>query len=222
MFVPSIRAAPEKTHKFIMKKSHLLAFCSLVLSLAGCATPQSMDYQSGISANTERVGRVKEAEIAIDPFVDSARSRKFFGVDAMGEGIAILHVRIVNKTTDETLLVRKDHFHLVRGGAQVFTQDLEKPDHTTGVEKVLDGLSIGGGAGLAAATRISHATQIQMNFTSKEMGDQTLSPGQSVEGFIYFGPVKQGEDWTRDTVVQADLLPTQNGSPVEMKISLAN
>lgn len=194
----------------------------LLLSLGGCATPQSMDYPQGVSSGAEHIGRTKGAEITVDPFVDDARTKRYFGVAANDEGIAILHVRVVNNTTDQTLLVKKDHFHLLLQGDRVSARNLEKPDETSGFQQVLDGLSIGGGMGLAAAARISHATQVQMNFTSKELGDQTLSPGQSAEGFIYFGPIKQGEDWTRGTVVQVKLLPTRNENPVEVKISLTN
>src|ERR1035441_7841964 len=81
----------------------LILLASSSLMLAGCSTPQSMDYQPGISVGTERVGQTPEAEIALDPFVDRERTKKFFGIDAMDNGIAILHVRIVNKTANQTL-----------------------------------------------------------------------------------------------------------------------
>ncbi|HZM02409.1 MAG TPA: hypothetical protein VFC44_05260 [Candidatus Saccharimonadales bacterium] len=198
-----------------MTKSNIAALCSVVLFLAGCTTPQSMDYQPGISAGTERVGRTTEAEIAVDPFVDSARSKKFFRLDAMDAGIAILHVRIVNKTADQTLLVKKDNFHLLRTGGEVSTGNLDNgKDAAPG--QIIGAIGIGSLMGILGATMVAHATQIQMNFTSKELGDQTLSPGQSTEGFVYFAPVKHGEDWTRATVVQVKLLPTRNQPPIEI------
>ena len=76
--------------------------------------------------------------------------------------------------------------------------------------QVIGAIGMGSLIGILGTTMVAHATEVQMNFTSKEMGDQTLSPGQSTEGFIYFAPVKKGEDWTRATVVQIKLLPTKN------------
>jgi hypothetical protein len=190
--------------------------------LAGCSTPQSMDYQPGISVGTERVGQTPEAEIALDPFVDRERTKKFFGIDAMDNGIAILHVRIVNKTANQTLLVEKKDFQLVRNGAEVSTGNLDKDKDSVTPGEVIGAIGMGSLMGILGATMVAHATEVQMNFTNKEMGDQTLSPGQSTEGFIYFAPVKKGEDWTRATVVQIKLLPTKNQIPIELKISLSH
>ncbi len=53
------------------------------------------------------------------------------------------------------------------------------------------------------------------------MGDQTLSPGESMEGFIYFAPVKPGEDWTRAAAVKIQLVDTKTHKPVELNVPLS-
>jgi hypothetical protein len=150
------------------------------------------------------------------------RSQKFFGIDAMDNGIAILHVRILNKTANQTFLVKKDNFYLLRNGTQVSTSNLDKDKDSAAPGQVIGAIGMGSLMGILGVTMVAHATEVQMSFTSKELGDQTLSPGQSTEGFIYFAPVKKGEDWTRATVVQIKLLPTNNQIPIELKIPLAN
>ena len=198
----------------------LLAFSSVMLT--GCSTPQSMDYQPGISAGTERVGRTPEVEIAVDPFVDRERSKQFFGIDAMDNGIAILHVRIVNKTANQTLLVEKKDFQLVRNGTEVSTGNLDKDKDSVTPGQVIGAIGMGSLMGILGATMVAHATEVQMNFTSKEMGDQTLSPGQSTDGFIYFAPVNHGEDWTLGADVDIKLTETKTRQLTELTIPLSH
>ena len=81
----------------------LILLASSSLMLAGCSTPQSMDYQPAISVGAERIGQTPEVEIALDPFVESERTEKYFDINAAANGIAILHVRVANNTSNQTL-----------------------------------------------------------------------------------------------------------------------
>ncbi len=212
-----------------MKQLILIAFSSLILLLlAGCTTARIADYQPAASPSvSERTAQASGVEVALDPFVEKERTEKYFDMDAVGQGIAILYVRVINKTADQTFLVQKENVQLIRNGAGGLaggggrTASSQASANAIGITgAVLGGL---GGVGLlsAGSAMVSHSTEVQRNLTSKEMGDQTLSPGESMEGFIYFTPVKPGEDWTRAAAVKIQLVDTKTHQPVELNVPLS-
>jgi hypothetical protein len=164
-----------------------------------------------------------EVEVTVDPFSDHDRSQKYFDIDAVDNGIAILYVRVVNKTVDQTFVLKKENLHLSKNGAGELTGGGDKinTSDSMGAAQVMSVVGVGGLMGALGAAMIAHDDTVRMNFTNKEMGDQTLSPGQSTDGFVYFAPIKKGEDWTRGTVVQVKLIPTKDQPPLELKIPLA-
>jgi hypothetical protein len=197
---------------------------------AGCSTNRITDYRPPSPSATERTAQQAGVEIAVDPFVQSGRTKQYFAMDAVGSGIAILHVRVANRTSDQTFLVEKKHFQLVSRAAGVnMAADGNTPGSSTkgkGTETtavVLYGVGspvLGVGFLLAGAAASSHAEEVQRNFVSKEMADQTLSPGQTMEGFIYFSPVTKGEDWSRTMGVKVDLTNTKTRQTTEVAIPL--
>ena len=154
------------------------------------------------------------------PLSKSERTKKFFDINAIANGIAILHVRVANKTTDQTFLVKKEGFHLLNGAGGL-TGD-GKIERSSPAGQVVGAVGMGALMGLVGTAMVSNATEVQRNFTSKEMGDQTLSPGESMEGFIYFAPVKHGEDWTRTAAVKINLAETKTRQFIELNIPLSH
>ena len=209
-----------------MKHHIVITLASLPLFLAGCTTAKIADYQPASAATTERAVQQSGVEVALDPFVEKARTEKYFDMDAVAEGIAILHVRVANKTADQTFLVLKKNVRLIPIGAgTAMTGDGKQIERSkTGAETT--GI-IGGVAGsapliLVSAAMLSKSTETQRNFVGKEMPDQTLSPGESMEGFVYFTPVKKGEDWSRATTAQVDLVDTKSHQTTELTIPFSN
>jgi hypothetical protein len=212
-----------------MKQFVTTALASLLLLLGGCTTPPITDYRPGLPAASERMIQQSGVEIALDPFVERERTKQYFDIDAIADGIGILHARVANKTADQTFLVEKKHFQLLANGtAGGWIGDGKKleRDQSAGTATELAGAVAGGlgGAGLmlAGLALTSKATEIQRNFTSKEMGDQTLSPGQIMEGFVYFAPVTKGQDWTRTGVVKVDLTETKTQQTITLQIPLSH
>jgi hypothetical protein len=97
----------------LFRQSILLATGSLLLALTGCASSKITEYHPPTSAATERVAEKFGAEVGVDPFVEKERTEKYFDLNAVGSGIAILHVHVTNKTADKTLLVEKKDFRLM-------------------------------------------------------------------------------------------------------------
>lgn len=211
--------------QFIIIASYLLFIMPI-----GCSTPRIHDYQPASPSTTERTAEVSGVEVALDPFVESARTKKYFDVDAIGDGIAILHVRVTNKTPDQTFLVEKKDFQLIpETSAGNVTGDGKKIERSRAAGTALEISAvatvalapIGGSilllSGIAADSK---STEVQRNFTSKEMGDATLPPGQSMEGFIYFTPVAKGKDWSRTAAVMINLTETKTRQMITLNIPL--
>jgi len=169
-------------------------------------------------------------EIAVDPFADSKRTKQYFDIDAVADGIAILHVHVANKTADQTFLVEKKDFHLIPNGAAAgWAGDSKKIERDRAAGTATEWAAVatvgslaGSGLLLAGLALESKATEIQRNFTSKEMADATLSPGKSMEGFVYFTPVKKGEDWSRATTVKINLTETKTQQMIALSIPLSH
>jgi hypothetical protein len=202
---------------------------ALVLLAFGCSTaPRLPDYHAAATASTARLGRQAGVEISLDPFLDRQRTQPFFGIDAVGDGIGIVFVHISNKSPDRTLLVEKKNFQLVPAGTsdgQVANGN--QIERGTGGAQATAwlGASMASLGGLAligiASSSISHATEVQRNFVGKEMADQTLAPGQDMEGFLYFTPVPKNAEWIRGAAVKVDLTATKTHESLAMTIPLS-
>jgi hypothetical protein len=191
------------------------------LLVAGCGTARISDYQPPVPSTSERSAKESGIEVALDPFVEKARTEQYFRIDAVGNGIAILHVRVANKTADRTFFVKKEGFQLLRNSGEDLTSNGKKIERSSVAGQVMGVVGAGAVMGLVGAAMVSHATEVQRNFTSKEMGDQTLSPGENVEGFIYFVPVHRGEDWARGAAVKVKLAETQTQQLIEFNVPLS-
>jgi hypothetical protein len=222
-----------------MKQFITIASCSLLLFVAGCSTERIADYQPVSASINERTAQESGVEVAIDPFVEKSRTEKYFDIDAVANGMAILHVRILNKTTDQTFLVEKKNFQLLPDGAAGGlagdgnkNEPSKKGDNlskaslaTIAVSAVAlssVGLVIGESLALQGLAAGSKSGEIQRNLIGKEMGDATLSPGKSMEGFVYFMPVKKGEDWTRTAAVKVNLTESKTQQAVQLIVSLSH
>jgi hypothetical protein len=214
----------------------IIVFASLPIVLAGCTTQKITDYQPASASVSERTAQESGVEVALDPFVESGRTKQYFDIDAVAEGIAILHVRVTNKTADQTFLVEKTDFHLLLHG------DAEDLTATNKIERPLGYFSGGGvgpltfkafliggpgaesfsGPSLGNLANNSKFTEIQRNFTAKEMADATLSPGKSMEGFIYLAPLKKGEDWSRAATIKVNLTETKTRQLINLNIPLSH
>ncbi|MGA2751057.1 MAG: hypothetical protein ABSG59_20000 [Verrucomicrobiota bacterium] len=205
------------------------AILSLTLLESGCGTaPKLPDYRPGATAPTARIGRDAAVEISMDPFIERHRTEQFFGIDAVGKGIGIVFVHISNKSLDRTLLVEKKNFELVPvGAAGGQTANGNKIERGTGGAQATAwlGASMASLGGLAligfASSSISHSTEVQRNFVGKEMPDQTLAPGQAMEGFLYFTPVPKNPGWIRGAAVKVNLTETKTRQPLVMSIPLS-
>lgn len=213
----------------------ILSGLLFVFLSAGCATSKIAAYQPVAPAATEHKAEQSGLEVALDPFVERSRSEAYFDVNAVSKGIAILHARISNNTTDQTFIVEKKNIQLVPVGTNTTINSNERgipQSHGGGTALTIAGavgIGLGGIAtapagmvlALAGAAMTSHSTEVQRNFIDKEMPDQTLAPGENMEGFIYFTPVKKDQDWTRTMTVKIRVIDTKTREAKELEVPLS-
>ena len=207
-----------------MRTIGILVIAVLPMLLGSCTTARIADYRPPERPGTQRTAHQSGLEVAIDPFVEEDRADEYFGLDGVAEGIAILHVRVVNTTDDRTFLVEKKNFQLVpKESAQgrAGSDKVERAVPGGNATHTIGALAAGSVLSLAILAAVSKSTEIQRNFTSKEIADATLSPGKSIEGFLYFTPVTQGEDWSRSASVRASMTDTKTRHVVTFDIPLA-
>ncbi len=204
--------------------SSAVAILVLALNLGACSTARLADYRPpSVSATTRRV-ESSGVEVAVDPFVENDRTKEYFALDATDEGIAILYLRIANKTADQTFLVEKKNILLLPRGATEGTASSDKKierSQSLATGLAYTSVAAGGMALLFTAMAIrSRSTEVQRNLTSKEMPDATLSPGRSMEGFVYFTPVAKGGDWSRGATVRISMPDTRTQSLLTFDVRL--
>jgi len=128
--------------------------------------------------------------------LDKKETEQYFGLDALGAGILILHLEAENRSPTATFLLWKENMALVPGGeANQQAQGLLTPERESPTGKAL------GSAGavlvpfspitalptlLVGAKLLSDASVIRQSFLTKEFRSQSLSPGRSASGFLYF------------------------------------
>jgi hypothetical protein len=194
----------------------------------GCATKRLPDYQSGTAMATALTVRDAGVEVSLDPFVESERTRKYFGIHASEEGIGVVFVRVSNGAPDRTYLVEKKNFQLIPAGAASgqdagatsIRRGTAGGEATAMVGAAVSGL---GGLGLmfGGSSMVAHATEVQRNFVGKEMPNQTLAPGRTMEGFVYFQPLPKN-GWNRGATMKINLTDTKSHEPVLMTVPLSD
>ncbi|MGO9246671.1 MAG: hypothetical protein ACLPT4_04210 [Verrucomicrobiia bacterium] len=205
--------------------------------LCGCSTPRLTDFHPDATASTVRIGREAGVEIALDPFVEPQRTRQFFGIDAVANGIGIVFARISNNTTDQILLVEKKdfqfHFAGVSSGqnADIGTserygaaaqrdRDAAATARSSEYDNVVGAITAENPTPVALID-LAKATEVQRNLLGKEMPDQTLAPGQSMEGFIYYRIAPNEREWFRGATMRINLTDTTSHEPVSLTIPLS-
>lgn len=199
----------------------------LMTLMCGCEseTRKLPDFHSGTMSSTTRVGRQGGIEIAADPFVEPQRTQQFFGINSTEEGIGIVFVRISNNTQNQTFIVEKKNFQVCFAGASsgqnAHTETIEHRSKEGETLEVIGAVGLSVGAIAAGSKVVSQATEVQRNFVSKELPDQTLAPGESMEGFIYYMPIPKRDSWSKGTTMKVDLTDTKKHESVSLRIPLS-
>ena len=189
-----------------------LAAVVACLFSAGCGTMKIPAYPGGPAVH----GQTREAQglaLVADPFADKQRTETYFKFNAEGKGIAIVHLRAENHSPDSAWLLNEENMHLIDQAGV-----LGMNAHDQGVKSDYGAANAVGMTGavllslpmmIAGNKLIADAMVVEKNFVDKEWHNQTLSPGQSAEGFIYFNFGKK-TNWLDGASLRVDCLNTRN------------
>ena len=202
-------------------KTQFLSLAALALAgLCGCGTPDHLpEYSNTATATTPGGSTVKTDQgdaviVSLEPFADKARCETYFALNAPAAGIAILHLRVENRSPDTTWLLRKAQCKLLLSGKDASLGDAKTAQSTASGEA----MAITGAALLGLATtpiliglgshQVKQASTVQRNFTEKELRDKSLSPGQATEGFVYYQMPQKNASF--QGTLQVSLVNTRN------------
>jgi hypothetical protein len=175
---------------------------SFVLLLNGCATLTIPAYEVQ-SINHYTSLQIRDGlAVAMRPLTDPKESKQYFGTNLLAADVLAILVVAENRNPSSSFLLSKDQLALRAGetAAQSTSGRDEVRSEAGGQAMMLAGAALislpllFGGAKIA-----SDANVIQHNFAVKELQTQTLSPGESTHGFVYFRVAKGtmvSDQWT--------------------------
>lgn len=159
-----------------------------MIGLQGCTTLELPDYQAKsidhYSASLSKNG----LSVAIHPLTDVEENKKYFGVDLLNKGILPVLVMAKNQSPSSFIL-KKERFSL---GSKNPVSDSTNDRKRLGSEASGEALSLAGAMLISLPLMFiggkmeSDATVVKQNFLVKELHMETISPGKSTQGFVYF------------------------------------
>jgi len=166
-----------------------LALAALALAWAGCSTVHPKAYNSVDAPSRLHAQETNGIRVSVDVVYDQPRNKKYFGTDTLDKGIVPVFVRVENLSGAGSILVEKERFQVLVNADVDARGPLDRS-----VEHETKGGQVVGGAGalllstpliIIGSAMISTADEVRQNFAEKELRNQSLAAGRSVEGFIY-------------------------------------
>lgn len=162
----------------------------LCITSYGCATMQIPDYPKPSSNALKREKSINNLNIAIHPITDKQELEQYFGTDLSEAQILPVYVLADNKSSSSSFLLSKDYIAL----QQKKTSYRLKTDSgsVTGRSQVGEIVALTGAALVSipllfgGIKAISNAEVVKQNLAAKALQTRTVSPGKSVDGFVYF------------------------------------
>jgi hypothetical protein len=168
--------------------------------LNACATMKIPDYpKSSVSALRNAMTN-NGLSIAVQPVTKKDDLEKYFGRDLYALKIVPLYIVAENTSSTSSFLLSKDKVSLQNKNTQGGLKEGARTDKSTSGEASLlaGALLVSFPLELIGSKLISDAEVVRHNMAAKEMQTHTVSPGKSVDGFIYFklpDEVKTLENW---------------------------
>lgn len=204
-------------------QNHSIVFLAAAsLALAGCSTISIPPYSGEVSA----AAQTRESQglvVTADPLTDDARAREFFREDLKGIGAAVVYLKAENRSPDAAWLLRLEDMHLAdasgAGGPDGHGEAIEGDFAAANAVGTAGAVLISFPMMFASAKLTSDALVKQKNYIDKEWRNQTLSPGQSAEGFVYFH-VPPDDAWSTARSLRLDCLNVRNQQTLTLVVPL--
>lgn len=176
----------------------LALLCSAIIS--GCGVPPSILYPPKAATEHSLVSRHDEIVVGIDPLISESELEQWFGSEFTKHNMTAIHLTIQNESrTRKSFILISDQILLgeptaqVASGSQLISRDV------SGRERFMAYFAVGfcsglvGGAVLAPfvesglhRTLARDEAWLQSRMSQLALHSDTISPGTSVSGFVYF------------------------------------
>lgn len=163
-----------------VRTSHLILF-----SLAFPCVAASFPEYPAKPANEYATVIVKSGlAVAVVPVEDTEDQHKYFGIDLRSKGYVPVFLVIENRTSGDSFLLKKEGLMYSPAGRSGST--LPNPANPSKADKALE---IAGALPtiytFMATIAASKAKELRQNLLKTELQSATLSPGQSIHGFVF-------------------------------------
>ena len=175
-----------------MKKNHTLRIQSALLgtamlALISCSTMNLERYPEASPMLFGNATSTNGLSVVVQPLLDSKKSKQYFGVDLIENGILAVHMTIRNNSPGTSYLIPADS---VRIAERTDADPVDNPE--TGNQRSGEVIAVAGAALISpvllavAAQQLSDASIIKENFEANRFRTTTVDPGETVGGFLYF------------------------------------
>jgi len=167
---------------------------SLLLTICfvsyGCTTMKIPDYPKTDVASFGNALTKNDLCIAVRAITNKEDLERYFGADLSKLKILPVYVVADNKSVSTSFLLSKDHILLQhkKTGDNVQKGAAPATGHSTGgeVAAVIGTATLSLPLLFVGLKAISDATVVKQNLAAKALQTRTVSPGKSVDGFVYF------------------------------------
>ena len=197
----------------------------LLVFLGGCS--MSLPEYPGVAVNQCRCRTEKgPLALAARPLTQKDEVKQYFGVDLLARDVLPVCLVVANTSGTSSFVVDRAKVSLA-GGAQDSGDDKEKSKGETGeviatagaVALVAGPLVAAPVAMLIGSKMSSDAQMVQQNMRAKQLDRHTVSPGESVQGFVYFDISRYREQHPDTGTIRAELLELGSGTNYEMELT---
>jgi hypothetical protein len=204
----------------------LLGGVAGILVWSGCAAPKTaVQYRPPMILDPALSAEADGLHVVADPLFDSDRAKACLDVDPRRLGLLAIHVRVENVHPSTTFLLQKENFKLLpavgvsdpalaEGGEyspETEGRTGERVAWGTPTTRALLALAFGG-------PNEDYSASVNHSFVREELRNQTLRPGQTASGCVYF-QIPKREQFERGVLeIQIPDLGTQQRTTIRLPI----
>lgn len=151
----------------------------------GCAMMQLPDYPKTSPSTFNNAKTEGNLCVATRALTNTDDLKQYFGADLYKDKILPVYITVENKSKSSSFLVSSDSISVQHNKS---SDNMAKGHGSvSGVSSTGNVLQVFGGLSGAFGVKLtSDATVVKENLASKALYSHTVSPGKSVDGFVYF------------------------------------
>lgn len=163
--------------------------------------------------------------VAVLPLTQKNEVKRYFGADLLDRGVLPVCVVVENASRTSSFVVDRSKVSLVGDEQKGQNDEDGKSDAgeviaTAGAVALVTGPLVAAPVGLLIGAKVSSDAQmVQQNMTAKQLDRHTVSPGETVQGFVYFDISRYGGHYPDAGTIRAELTKLGSGETYEMELT---